>query len=55
MPIASSLYKSLRKKYGADKGRSVYFAMEKERNPKFRKAVRTATRRGHVMGLRRKK
>lgn len=55
MPIASSMYKSLKKKYGAEKGRKVYFAMENSGKPSFRKAVRTARKRGHVIGLRRKK
>lgn len=51
MPVARSLLLSLRKQYGAEKGSQVYHSMEAEKGARFRKALRTAKKRGHVSGL----
>jgi hypothetical protein len=55
MPVARSLYMSLTKRYGSKKGKAVYYGMEAKDKGSFRKAVATAVKRGHVMGLRKKK
>jgi len=46
---------SLVKKHGSKKGQSIYYGMEAKGKTSFKKAVATARRRGHVMGLRKKK
>lgn len=46
---------SLTKRYGSKKGKAVYYGMEAKDKGSFRKAVATAVKRGHVMGLRKKK
>lgn len=56
MPIASHLYQSLVKQHGTKKGRSIYFAMETQaregKRPAFVKALRTASKEGHLLALR---
>lgn len=49
MPINKSLYKALVKKYGAKKGKSVYFGMESEGKSSFKKGLKTAKKEGHTM------
>ncbi len=48
MPVNKSLAKSLKKKYGAKKGESVYFGMENAGKPAFKKGMKTATKEGHT-------
>jgi len=48
MPLNLSLMKSLVKKYGYKKGKDVYFAMENEGKPSFKKGMKTASAEGHT-------
>lgn len=51
MPVNKSLAKSLTKKYGAKKGKRVYYAMENSRGKTgkaFKKGLKTAKREGHT-------
>jgi len=49
MPINKDLYNSLTKKYGAKKGKKVYFAMENKGSKSFKKGLATAKRKGRTM------
>jgi hypothetical protein len=49
MPINTSLLKSLQKKYGSDKGTSVYFGMENKSSKGFKKGLKTAKKEGHTV------
>ena len=49
MPINKPLYSSLVKKYGAKKGKQVYFAMENKGTKSFKKGLKTAKRQGKTM------
>lgn len=51
MAVARSLFQSLQKYYGADKGSQVYHSMEASKSARLRKALRTAKKRGHASGL----
>lgn len=55
MPINRSLWSSLKKQYGSDKGRSVYYGMETKaregKAPGFTKGLRTASTEGHLLSL----
>lgn len=46
---------SLTKKHGSKKGREIYYRMESEGKASFKKALATAKRRKHVLGLKKKK
>lgn len=49
MPINKSLYSSLEKKYGALKAREIYYAMEQDNKPAFRKGLKTAIKEKHTI------
>jgi hypothetical protein len=49
MPINQSLFKSLVKKYGYKRGKDIYFSMESEGKPAFRKGLKTAKKEGHIV------
>ena len=48
MPVNKSLAGSLKKKYGAKKGESVYYAMENKGTKSFKKGLKTAKKEGHT-------
>ena len=48
MPVNKSLAKSLIKKYGPKKAKEIYYAMENEGKPAFKKGLDTATKEGHI-------
>lgn len=49
MPVNKSLAKALVKKYGPKKGKQIYYAMENEGKPSFKKGLKTAEKEGHVL------
>jgi hypothetical protein len=49
MPVNKQLAKSLKKQYGATKGEQIYYAMENAQKHPFKKGMRTAMRKGHVL------
>lgn len=49
MPVNKNLAKNLIKKYGAKKGKEIYYAMENEKSKAFQKGLRTAKREGHTL------
>lgn len=49
MPILRSLAKKMIKTYGKKKAKRVYFALESENKPPFKKAKATAVSRGHTL------
>jgi len=47
---------SLRKKYGFEKGTEIYYKMESEGKPPFKKGLKTAVKEGHTQkGTRKRK
>ena len=48
MPVNKSLAKSLIEKYGYEKGMKIYYAMENEGKPAFKKGMKTAEKEGHI-------
>lgn len=48
MPVNKSLASSLVKTYGKKKGESIYYGMESEAKPAFKKGLRTAAKEGHT-------
>ena len=48
MPVNKTLAKSLIKKYGQKKGEAIYFGMENENKPAFKKGLATATKEKHT-------
>jgi hypothetical protein len=49
MPVNKSLANSLIKKYGHEKGMQIYYAMESECKPTFKKGMKTAKKEGHTL------
>lgn len=49
MPVNKSLAKALVKKYGKKTGENVYFGMENEAKPAFKKGLATAKKEGHTL------
>lgn len=49
MPINKSLAKKLIEKYGAKKGKEIYYKMEAEGKPAFKKGLKTAEKEGHTL------
>lgn len=48
MPINVSEFNAMKKKYGAKKGKQVYFASENKGSKAFKKGIKTATKEGHT-------
>jgi len=48
MPVNKSLAKALVKKYGKKKAEDIYYGMENEGKPAFKKGLAKAKREGHV-------
>jgi hypothetical protein len=49
MPVNRSLLKKLIEKYGEEKGKEMYYAMESEGKPSFKKGLKTAIKEGHTL------
>lgn len=49
MPINKSLYNSLVKTYGAKRAKEVYYAMESDNKPAFKKGLKTAIKEKHTI------
>lgn len=49
MTVIRSLAKKLIQTYGHDKGKDIYSAMQEDNKLPFRKAMKTATKRGHTL------
>jgi hypothetical protein len=49
MPINKNLAKNLIKKYGYEKGMEIYNAMESDNKPSFKKGMKTAKKKGHLL------
>jgi hypothetical protein len=48
MPINKTLANALRKKYGDKKAKEIYYAMENEGKPPFKKGLATAEKEKHT-------
>ena len=48
MPVNKTLAHALIEKYGRKKGMEIYYAMEREGKPAFKKGLKTAKKEGHV-------
>lgn len=46
--VNRTLLKQLRKKYGFEEGTRIYYKMESEGKPGFKKGLKTAEKEGHV-------
>jgi hypothetical protein len=49
LPVNKSLAKKLIEKYGYEKAMEIYYAMENEGKPAFKKGLKTAKKEGHVL------
>jgi len=48
MPVNKTLAKALIKKYGYKKGKEIYYGMESDGKPSFKKGLDTAEKEGHT-------
>ena len=48
MPVNRTMLASLRKKYGFKRGTEIYYKMEAEGKPPFKKGLKTAIKEGHT-------
>ena len=48
MPVNKSLASALVKKYGKKKGKDIYYSMENDAKPGFKKGLATAKKEGHI-------
>jgi len=48
MPVNKTLAEALIKRYGRKKAMKIYYAMENEGKPAFKKGLATATKEGHT-------
>lgn len=49
MPVNKSLAKALIKKYGPEKGKDIYYAMENDNKSAFKKGLKTAKKENHIL------
>jgi len=49
MPINKNLAKALVKRYGQKRGMDIYYAMENDKKPAFKKGLKTATKEHHTV------
>jgi hypothetical protein len=49
MPVNRTLARALVKKYGNKKGKEIYYAMEMEHKPSFKKGMATAMKEKHIL------
>jgi hypothetical protein len=49
MPINKPLAKKLIEKYGHDRGMDIYFSLEREGKESFKKGLKTAISKGHIL------
>ena len=49
MPVNRTLAKKLISKYGMIKGKKIYFSMESDNKPSFRKGLKTAKKENHTL------
>ena len=48
MPVNRTLARKLIKEYGYEKGMDIYYGMENDNKPAFKKGMKTATKEGHI-------
>jgi hypothetical protein len=49
MPVNKHLAQNLKKQYGEEAGKKIYYAMENQGKPAFKKGLKTAKKEGHTL------